>query len=129
MKQHIQFLKMLKLNKNSDEGTRMLSDYIQHQAKGRNISKKIDNDADFEVTSAITNMHEHRKSKKNGYDFIMADQEQEFDYFKIQVICVILCQPKFFMYKLLKKDPREMYLRAKGMDQQQFRPDNQINAL
>lgn len=45
----------------------------------------------------------------------MMDNDLEFDFFKILVLSVILGQPKFFIDKLMKKDPLEMFLRAKGL--------------
>ena len=42
------------------------------------------------------------------------DAEQEFEFFKLLVICEILNQPKFLVGWLMHKDPKEMYLRAKN---------------
>lgn len=50
--------------------------------------------------------------------FKIDNQQVEFDFFKILVLSVILEQPKFFIDKLISRDPFDMYLRAKG-----FKPD------
>ena len=44
----------------------------------------------------------------------MIDSALEFDFFKMLVLSIILGQPKFFINQLMKKDPREMYYRAKA---------------
>lgn len=119
--EYVQRLKESKL----DEGRQgacpsLLSSCIQHhpvESKGKalNAYKALNEtiNSNFEVMSLVTSKQGH-KSKRGGLHFILADPEQEFDFFKILVLCAILCQPKFFMYKLMKKDPREMYARAKG---------------
>lgn len=64
----------------------------------------------------------HRKLVKDGMSprqhkqFVLTiqDEETEFEFFKILVLCVIVEQPRFFISQLVKKDPWEMYKRAKG---------------
>ena len=65
----------------------------------------------------------HRKLMKDGkerqqqYVLTLADRATEYEFFKLLVLCVIMEQPRFFISKLVNKDPREMYLRAKGCTQ------------
>ena len=51
-----------------------------------------------------------------GGDFILSinDSKLEFDFFKILVLSVIVGWPRFFIDKLIQKDPKEMYKRAKS---------------
>ena len=45
----------------------------------------------------------------------MDDEETEYEFFKLLVLCVIVEQPRLFISKLTHKDPWEMYMRAKGI--------------
>ena len=47
----------------------------------------------------------------------MDDEETEYEFFKLLVLCAIVEQPRLFISRLTKKDPWEMYMRAKGIGQ------------
>lgn len=65
----------------------------------------------------------HRKLIKDGVlprmqkQFVLTidDEDIEYEFFKLLVLCVIIEQPRLFICRLTTKDPWEMYQRAKGL--------------
>lgn len=57
---------------------------------------------------------------QDTYDLVfkMTDQQIEFDFFKLILLSVVLEQPRYFINKVDRIEPFEMFLRAKG-----FKPD------